>query len=186
MYHKQNHFIRTITYIAMCVALICVCAWITIPFPIPFTLQIFAVFLIAAVSDWRISFLSVLAYIGIGVLGVPVFSGFQAGPSVFFGISGGYLLGFLLAALFIGFMEKLFAHRRGMLWVILFLALLICYCFGVLWYRTVFLSPQDSSSVWQAIGICVLPFLLPDLIKITLVYVVANRLEPFLHKINCK
>ncbi len=185
MYHKQKHPIRSITYIAMCVALISLCAWITIPFAISFTLQLFAVFFIAAISDWKKSFFSVIAYIGLGLAGAPVFAGFQAGPSVLFGITGGYLIGFLFSSLLIGIVRRFFPERRLLLLFSMLLSLLVCYCIATLWYITIFASSNCGASVWQAIAVCVLPFCLPDFIKILLAYTFANRVTPILRKFEC-
>ena len=182
MYHKPKHPIKSITYIAMCVALISLCAWITVPFTISFTLQLFAVFFIAAVSDWKQSFFSVLSYLVLGLAGAPVFAGFQSGLSVLFGITGGYLIGFLVASLLIGIVKCIFPERRPLLLISMILSLLICYGIATLWYISVFSLSHSASSFGQAIAICVLPFLIPDFVKIILAYILANRLAPILRK----
>lgn len=174
---KQKHLVYHLTYIAMCVAFLTVCSWITIPFAINFTMQVFAVFLIAVLSDWKSSLCSVLLYLALGFCGVPVFSGFMAGPMVFVHITGGYLIGFLISAPIISIFAKRVAHKKLLLILVMGIGLLICYTFGVVWYRMIYPDP----SLWGAVVVCVLPFLLPDFLKILIVLLVADRIRPHLH-----
>ena len=91
--------IRELAYCGCCTALLAVCSWISIPFPIPFTLQTFAVFLLGRLLGGRNATLCVCCYLLCGAIGLPVFSGFRGGISVMFDLTGGYLLGFLLSTL---------------------------------------------------------------------------------------
>ncbi|MBR6474866.1 MAG: biotin transporter BioY, partial [Lachnospiraceae bacterium] len=86
-------------YMAIGAALIAACSWITIPFMVPFTLQTFAVFTIVGLLGGRKGFLSILVYILLGAVGLPVFSGFKGGIGVLAGTTGGYIIGFLFIAL---------------------------------------------------------------------------------------
>ena len=72
---NTRKLIYTITCVAMNVALITICSWISIPYVISFTMQTFAIFLISALFSWKVSILSVLAYILLGMVGVPGGSG---------------------------------------------------------------------------------------------------------------
>ena len=85
--------------IAMSVALIAVCSWISVPTTIPFTMQTFAVCLVAAVFGLRHGVWAVLCYILLGAVGAPVFAGFSGGFGVLLGTTGGYILGFVFTAL---------------------------------------------------------------------------------------
>ena len=180
MVRKQQQLIRKITYVAMCVAWMTVCAWITIPFVVNFTLQLFAVFLIAAISDWKVSLAAILSYLLLGLLGVPVFSGFQAGPSVFANVSGGFLIGFVAATIVIGGAVRIFGRKRIVLITSMIVGLLLCYCLGTVWYLLVFYRGGDSISLWVALSYCVFPFVLPDCLKILLAYLLSKRLAPML------
>ena len=93
--------IRTadMAYIALFAVLMAVCAWISIPFAVPFTLQTFAVFAALAILGGRRGTLSVVVYLLLGAVGLPVFAGFKGGLAALLGTTGGYILGFLLTAL---------------------------------------------------------------------------------------
>ena len=72
------------------------------PAPVPFTLQTFAIFLCSAVLGARRGLIAVLLYVLLGALGLPVFAGMQGGFGVLVGATGGYITGFLPAAVIAG------------------------------------------------------------------------------------
>lgn len=89
-----------LAYIALMVALMAICAWITLPIgPVPFTMQTFAVFAALGLLGGRRGTLAVVVYLLLGAVGLPVFSGFNSGLSALLGPTGGYLVGFLVSAL---------------------------------------------------------------------------------------
>ena len=89
-----------LAYIALMAALIALCAWISVPLgPVPFTMQTFGIFAALGLLGGRRGTLAFLSYLLLGIVGLPVFSGFSAGAGVLFGATGGYLLGYLAAAL---------------------------------------------------------------------------------------
>ena len=77
--HKSSLSISDITLIALLTAVIAVCSWISIPAAVPFTLQTFAVFLTAGLLGGKRGTITVIVYILLGAIGVPVFSGFTGG-----------------------------------------------------------------------------------------------------------
>lgn len=96
---------RRMVLAAVFAATIAVSAFVVIPIPgspVPFTMQVLVVLLASAVLGSKTGFASVLAYLAIGALGVPVFSGGRAGIAVLAGPTGGYLWGFLLASAVVG------------------------------------------------------------------------------------
>ena len=103
---------KPLVYTAVMAALITVCAWITIPTVVPFTLQTFAIFLAVGVLGGKLGSLAVGVYLLMGAVGLPVFSGFSGGLGSFAGVTGGYLVGFLLIAL-VMWPGGLSAVRRG-------------------------------------------------------------------------
>lgn len=163
-----------IVYIGLFAALIAVCAWISIPMTVSFTLQTCAVCLTAGLLGWKRGTLTVLVYILLGMVGLPVFTGFKSGIAAVTGPTGGYIVGFIFTALIVG----LAADRLGKrLWVnILFMAIgiLVCYLFGTVWfmiaYKVTFVS---------ALTTCVIPFLIPDAVKIAVAAILVNRLKKF-------
>ena len=107
-------------YIALFSVLIGICSWISIPAAVPFTMQTFAIFLTVAVLGGKKGTASVLLYILMGLVGIPVFSGFKAGPGVLLGTTGGYIIGFIFTALLMWGMEKLLGKRFWILTISLF------------------------------------------------------------------
>ena len=85
----QRIALRDLTWIAICAAIICVCAWITVPATVPFTLQVLGVFLSIRLLGGKKGTAAVAVYILLGMVGLPVFSGFQAGAGVLLGPTGG-------------------------------------------------------------------------------------------------
>lgn len=176
---KRKSAAREIAYLALAVALLTVCAWITVPFgPVPFTLQTFAVCLCGGLLGWRRGVAAVFIYVLMGLIGIPVFSSFRAGPAALFGPTGGYIFGFVFAAL-LPALARPIPVRNGWARCALFygamaLGLAVCYLFGTVWFVVL------TKCAWgYAFGVCVLPFLLPDAIKLFLAALLAVRLEKF-------
>ncbi len=171
---------RECAYIALAVSLITVCAWISIPVgPVPVTLQTLAVCLIGALFGLKRSLPAILVYIFMGLIGIPVFAGFKAGAAALFGPTGGYIFGFLFAALFPA-LAKLLPVRRSASRCMLFYAasvvgLAVCYLFGTVWFVLMY-----RCTVGYALALCVLPFILPDLAKLLVSALLAVRLERYL------
>lgn len=159
--------VREMLYAAAGAALLAVCAWITVPGVIPFTMQTFAVFAVLGLLGGKTGGLSIAVYLLVGLCGAPVFSGFGGGPAVLFGPTGGYLLGFLLTALVYRLMTR---RSRSLIWAGVSLAagLLVCYAAGTAWYLIVNAAKGSAVQLWTALGWCVFPFLLPDLLKLLL------------------
>ena len=78
-------------YIAVFAVVMAICSWISIPATVPFTLQTFGVFLAVGVLGGKRGTLSILVYILLGAVGVPVFAGFSGGIGSLFGNAGGYI-----------------------------------------------------------------------------------------------
>ncbi len=94
---------RRIAYTAAFIGLVALGGWISVPFvPSPFTLQTFFVLLAGAVMK-RDAVIPVALYVALGALGLPVFHNGVAGVGVLLGPTGGYLIGFIPAALIVGF-----------------------------------------------------------------------------------
>ena len=96
-----------IVYIAVFAVIMAICSWISIPAAVPFTLQTFGVFIAAGVLGGKRGTLSVLVFILLGAVGIPVFANFSGGIGVLVGPTGGYIIGFLFSALVMWAMEKL-------------------------------------------------------------------------------
>ena len=169
--------VRDLCYIAIGAALIAVCAWLSIPFTVPFTLQSFAVCLLPALLGWKRGTLSVLIYMLLGAAGLPVFAGFKAGLGVLLGVTGGYIVGFLLTALCIGLVAERFPDPMLPLIAAMAVGMLLCYACGTAWFVVVYTKNSGPIGVLGALNLCVFPFLLPDAAKLLLAAVLAKRLR---------
>lgn len=168
---------RDIAYIAVFVALMAICSWISIPTTVPFTLQTLAVFLAVGVLGGRRGTLAVLAYILLGAVGAPVFAGFTGGVGILMSSTGGYLIGFLFTALLMWAMERLLGGSPWVLGASMVLGMLVYYAFGTAWFMVVYLRDTGAVTLAAALSWCVLPFLFPDLVKIALALLLSSRLR---------
>lgn len=166
---------RDMAHIAIFAALIAICAWLSLPTVIPVTLQTFAFFLAAFLLGGRKGSICVVVYLLLGVIGLPVFSFFRGGPAALFGATGGYLLGFIPAALLLWLLEKWVQNHPLRRLFAALAALSVCYAFGTLWYAAFYL--ESSASLRTVFASCVLPFLLPDFLKLLLALFLSSRLN---------
>ena len=90
----QHHKLVAMVQIAQFSSIFAVCSWIQFPMTVPFTMQTFAVFCALATLGGKGGTISVLIYIVLGAVGVPVFAGFTGGVGILFGTTGGYIIGF--------------------------------------------------------------------------------------------
>lgn len=160
---------------AMCAVFLTLSALITIPGTIPFTMQTFAVALISAVFGAKRAAFGIFTYIMLGLLGLPVFSGFRGGAAVIFGASGGYTVGFVFFSLITGFLCKLDGNGLVSIFLSMLAGLAVCYIFGTLWYALLY---ADGVSDFGAVcTVCVLPFVIPDTVKLCLAAIFARKLR---------
>ena len=168
---------RSMVYIALFAVLMAVCAWISVPAAVPFTMQTFAIFLAVGVLGGRQGTLAVLVYILMGTVGMPVFSHFQGGLGVLFQTSGGYILGFLLTALIMWGMESFAGQRIWVRILSMVLGLLACYAFGTAWFMILYARTHQAIGVGAALLWCVVPYIIPDLVKMALALTLTRRLR---------
>ena len=164
-------------YIGVFAVLMTICSWISIPTVIPVTLQTFAVFLAVAVLGGKRGTMAVVVYVLLGVVGIPVFSGFTGGIGMLMGNTGGYILGFIFSTLVIWAIEKLFGRKTWIMAVSMVLGLAVCYLFGTIWFMVVYAKSAGAIGFTTVLSWCVLPFIVPDLVKIGLALVVSRRLS---------
>ncbi|MBN1777609.1 MAG: biotin transporter BioY [Clostridiales bacterium] len=154
--------------IALFAVLIAVCAWISIPATIPFTLQTFGLFAALGLLGGKRGTLAVLVYLLLGAVGIPVFSGFRGGFGMLAGVTGGYLIGFLFAALLYWLITL---KRSGKLWMMIVgmaAGLLLDYAFGTAWFMLFYAGTYGAIGLPAALSMCVIPYILPDLVKLAL------------------
>ena len=111
---ETNRFaLRDLAFIGLFSVLIAVCSWITIPGPVPFTLQTFGIFCALGMLGGKRGTCSILVYILLGIIGIPVFSGFTGGVGQLLGMTGGYIVGFLLMGLLYWLVTRLAGQPAG-------------------------------------------------------------------------
>lgn len=164
-------------YIAVFAVLMAICSWISIPTAIPFTLQTFAVFLAVTVLGGKRGTMSVLVFVLLGAVGVPVFAGFTGGLYVILGNTGGYIIGFVFAGLLMWLMERLFGRKMWVQAVSMLLGMVTYYVFGTIWFMIVYMRTTGPVGLTAVLGWCVIPFVIPDLIKAALALFLGNTLR---------
>lgn len=158
--------VKNMTLAALFAALTAVCAWISIPVgDVAFTMQTFAIFLTLGLLGGKWATVSILTYLLLGAAGMPVFSGFRGGIGALVGVTGGYLWGFLAAALVYWALER-FGKLPAMV-----AGQAVCYLCGSLWFAV-----YSGGGMGLILLRCVVPYLIPDGVKIALAYTLSRRL----------
>ena len=174
--------ILTITRVALSAAIICVLGPLSfhIPIsPVPISLGILGIFLAVYVNGWLFGTLSVLIYLLIGFIGVPVFADFTAGITKLAGPTGGYLIGYIPLALIAGFFiskfeRKIPLHIQGMV-----IGTLVCYAFGTLW-----LAVSLHMSFGAALMAGVVPYIPADAVKMAISIALGIPVRSAIRKIS--
>ena len=175
----HNKPTRLLVRIALSAVIITVCSWLTIPFTIPFTMQTFAIFFVLILLGGKWGTVAISVYVLLGVVGVPVFSGFKGGVGAILGATGGYIFGFILSGAIywaLPFKEKNAVNR----FIACFIALLACYICGTLWFAFVYMKEFTFEAILTALTVCVLPYIAVDIIKIILAQLLGARLKPLI------
>jgi biotin transport system substrate-specific component len=175
--------IKKIVYISLFAALIAAGAVITIPLgPVPMSLQTLFVFLAALFLGPKLGTLSVFIYLLAGAVGLPVFSGGSGGMGRFLGPTGGYLIGFLLAAFLVGFISSLniFKKKKEKFQIYLDIIAMIIgtaavYVLGVFWLKI-----ATGMTLQKAFYIGALPFFIGDALKIAAGAFIIKKLRSFI------
>lgn len=168
---KTKRTLFELSLSALFAAVTVICAWISVPAPVPFTLQTLAVFVACAFLGAKGALLSTAVYILLGAVGLPVFAGFRGGFSAFVEPSGGFVWGFILIPVAYGSLCRLFGKKLRALW--LFVGLLLCYLTGSLWY----LFYTDERSYPLVLLTTVVPFVIPDAVKLFVALTLADALK---------
>lgn len=168
---------RDIVYMSVFTAMISICSWISIPSSIPFTLQTMGVFTTVGLLGGKRGTLTVLTYILLGAIGIPVFAGLTGGVSVLLGTTGGYIIGFLLSALLMWGIETIMGRNQIVLAFSMIAGLIVCYVFGTAWFMLIYTQHSGVIGLSTVLGLCVIPFIIPDLIKIGVALFLINRLK---------
>ena len=171
---------RDLTIIAVMAALICVAGPLSISIgPIPLSLASFAVYMAGAVLGAKKGTLAVGIYLLLGLVGLPLFSGFSGGFQKLIGVTGGYLVGYLPCACITGLAVKSDSPDSGPQWRLpAFMALgtAVLYLIGTAWFMI-----QTRNTLAASMGMCVIPFLPGDAVKIVAASLLARPVRKALY-----
>lgn len=142
--------------------------------PIPLSFATLIVMLTSFVLGNRDDVIVVFVYILLALFGIPVLSGFKSGAAALFGMTGGYIFGYLPLA----FLSSYFGYdnwKNKMLGMLL--GTIVLYTFGTIWFMV-----YTHTALWPSLLACVLPFLPGDFIKMMIVVLTEERLRKLLKK----
>lgn len=166
---------KQLTLIGVMTAVTCVLAPFSIPLPfspVPISLTNLVIYITVFVLGMKFSTVSYIIYLLLGIVGLPVFSGFSGGPGKLVGPTGGYLTGFIFLAIIAGYFVDHFSGRRSLAVAGMVIGTIVCYLFGTVW-----LASQMELSFSAALSIGVLPYLPGDIIKIIIACILGPKLR---------
>ncbi len=175
--NKVNSIKNTKTYsivlIAFFTALTAVFSQIVIPIgPVPINLSLLAVFIAGGLLGISKSVISQVVYLLLGAVGIPVFAGFSGGIGILIGPTGGYIIGYVFTALVVSLILHKFNKKIYHISLSLVVGLLVCYILGTLWFTIV-----TSTPFIDALFICVIPFIIGDVLKIIVATTLIHKLK---------
>lgn len=180
----KNSKTRNLVLCAMCAAITCILAPISVPIgPVPISLCTFAVMLAGVVLGAKFGFVSQLIYVLLGAVGVPVFAGYSAGVGAIAGMTGGYIVAYPILALITGLIYWKFGREKTgklkILWmfIAMIIGTVVLYAFGTAWFCVV-----SGMGLGQAMTLCVIPFLPGDFLKMVVVAIVSVPIEVAIKK----
>jgi biotin transport system substrate-specific component len=175
----KNNKLKYLILSALFAALISVGAFIQIPLPfVPITLQLFFVFFAAIILPPLYSVISTVIYISLGLIGLPIFAGGKGGFQHVLSPTFGYAAGFILCVFIIGIILKNIKQTYLGLFAACLAGLLAVYIFGTIYFCALsVLYFGNEITVNYVLGICVIPFIPGDLVKIALAVMLGKRLK---------
>ena len=169
---KSKSNLKEIAVTALFTAVICVFAQLSVPTPwgVPYTLQTVAIAFAGYLLGIKKGVSAVAAYILLGLIGVPVFANFKGGPQVLFGLTGGFIYGFIFLAFFCALAKR--KSRKHVKIILGILGLLICNICG-----TVHLAVISKTSLLSAFLVASLPYILKDVLLIFVSFYLAEAVN---------
>ncbi len=172
---ETNTLTRRMVTIGLVAAITCILAPFAIPIPVspvPITLTNLVILIGTYVLGARDETISVLIYLLLGLVGLPVFSGFSGGVGKLAGPTGGYLIGFIFLALIAGFAVEHFPDNRAAIAGGMILGTAVLYIFGTIW-----LCVQMQIGFLAGLAIGCLPYLIGDAVKIVIAILIGPILR---------
>lgn len=171
---------KNIALIGLMAAVLCILGPLALPIPVspvPISMGSFAVYLTAYILGLKKGTVSLCIYLLLGLVGLPVFTGFSGGIGKVLGPTGGYLVGYIFMTLICGFFVDRWKTNYGLIFLGMILGTLALYLFGTLW-----LAKLANMSFIAALGVGVIPFIPGDLAKIVITMLVAAPVRKCLWK----
>lgn len=172
--------IYLLTCCALMAALMCIFGPMSVPIgPIPVSLTNLILYFALYLIGTKGTLISYIVYLLLGIIGLPVFSGYQGGPAKIAGPTGGYLVGFILLVLISGIIMKRSKLNIPITIVGMIVGTLVAYAFGTVWF--VVLMKVTYS---YALSVCVFPFIPFDLAKIVIATILGKAVRTALIRAN--
>lgn len=167
--------IKSITYIALGAVILSVCSWISLPTPlIPFTLQTFGIYFLVYFFGSKKALASLIVYIAMGLIGLPVFSSFRSGAAVLLSVSGGYIFGFVLSVSLYIAAEPFLTKKRYLRSFVSLLSLMACYAVGSMWMLLYIEAETEFFDIFFGSSCVFLGF---DIVKLLLASALARYMK---------
>lgn len=179
----KNMKTKEITLIGLMAAVTCIAGPLSLqlPFsPVPISLTNLAIYFSVYILGMRRGTISYLVYLLLGLVGLPVFSGFTSGPAKLLGPTGGYLIGFIFMALIYGYCVDRWNGQVVISFIGMIAGSAVYYLFGTLWlaYQMSKGSGQTlAAALPAAFAAGVLPFIVVDFAKMVLTLLVGSRVR---------
>ncbi len=172
---KSSFSTRDLALMAVMTVALVVCSYITIPLVVPMTLQTLAVFTTLLLLGGKKGVFSILAYLLLGIAGLPVFTGFQGGFSAILGPTGGYLIGFVIIALIYMIFEIIFKNNHKINLIVLSASIIILNIIGGVW---MFLFGYMAEDALDVVLTAILPCIALDVVKLIFADILYKLLMP--------
>jgi len=173
MKERKSFSIYNMVLMALFASVICIVGPLAVPVgPVPISLMNLVLFMSVYVLGWKKGTIAYLVYLCIGLIGLPVFSGFEGGIGKLMGPTGGYLVGFIFTTIVSGIIIEKWGCKKFVVGVGMGLGMLIAYGFGTAWF-----CASTGNGIVQALWLCVLPFVLGDIVKIIVAISIGNMLR---------
>ena len=177
---ENNMNIRQIAIIGVITAVICILGPLSIPIGVvPISFTNLAIYFALYTLGMRKGTLSYIVYMLIGLVGIPVFSGFSGGLPKLVGPTGGYIIGFIFMAIIGGWFINKFWNKWYLSLIGMVVGTAVCYLFGTVW-----LAYQAHMSLGAAFSAGVIPFIPGDMVKILIAAFVGPQIRRGLIKAN--
>ena len=165
--------VRDMVFTALFAAVLCAVAPFSIAIgPIPLSLATLVIYLSAGALGWKYGSLSVVLYVMLGAIGLPVFSNFEGGFHKIAGLTGGFILGYIPCALMTGLIPQIFHKKQWSYALGMAIGTVLLYTCGIMWFML-----QTGNALAVSLALCVTPFLPGDTIKIVLACIAAPKLR---------